>query len=82
MVQKQDTPPELITPEEATRIVKKAGTTESVERAIAIIEKYCPPAAPLFIQNLALAFIAAAIYDAGRIQGIREQRQRKKANSQ
>lgn len=78
MSKRKDTPPELITPAEAARISKKAGTTESIERAIAIIEKYYPPAAPLFMQNWTLACIAATIYDTGRIQGIREEKQRQR----
>lgn len=82
MVQKQDTPPELITPEEAVKIIKPNGTLEAMIRALAVAEQYNSAAARFFCCDWELARILALVYDTGRIQGIREQRQRKKANSQ
>lgn len=73
MVQKT-TPKELITPAEIAAICKKAGTTDSIDRAIAI-EKAVKENVSQDVSDLWLhLLVIGAIYDGGRIQGIREER--------
>lgn len=74
MIGKQDTP-QLITAQEAVKLSRRAGTIDSLElaRNIAIEWKRTSDGNndPIFNYLCMLG----AIYDAGRIQGIREQRQ-------
>lgn len=74
--------PELITPQEAIDLSSKYGTVESIDRAHSIAEAVkeredavCFGKDPRWIYLIALG----TIYDAGRIQGIREERLKRKA---
>lgn len=75
MIQKQSIP-ELITAEEGAEISKRAGTHDSMLRALAVIEQFDPQAACFILQRWTLALAVAAVYDTGRIQGIREERRK------
>ena len=67
--------PELITPAEAVALSVKYGTAEAGARAIDIANEYQRQTEGERDRR----DIAAAIYDAGRMQGIREERARRKA---
>ena len=74
-------PPELISAKEAIEICLRAGTIDSIEKALPIFEGYkkefskeCNGSETAFITACALG----TVYDAGRIQGIREERKAKR----
>lgn len=72
-------PPVLITPAEATALSLTAGGTESIYRAKDIYDAFLPVAHEQgYTDSFAFMCALATIYDAGRIQGIRECRNRKK----
>lgn len=78
------TQPLLITSEEAVEICRKASTVESIYRAQDIESAYREHISvweETDITWLRLCTLAA-IYDAGRIQGIREERLKKKNRKQ
>lgn len=80
MVQK-NAAPELITPEEAAELTHKAGTVDDSSRGEAIYNTYIETTPPEKIAKYRsfVAFCAiGAVYTAGRIQGIREERQRRR----
>jgi len=66
------TAPLLISAEEVAKLFKRAGTVGSVERAIAIQRAYS--AISSYESSLESLLVLGAIYDGGRIQGIREER--------
>lgn len=71
-------PPQLITPEEAVAISMRAGTTDEIYIAVAIAEEY---ERLNFAPNdkwYHIACLYATLYEAGRLQGIREERYRRK----
>lgn len=83
MVGKRDFP-ELITPQEAAELCSHYGTTESMERGRNIAEAvkqrenkdgHNNPYWQSWVYNITLG----TIYEAGRIQGIREERLKRKA---
>ncbi|MBR1383340.1 MAG: hypothetical protein IJ555_05950 [Ruminococcus sp.] len=80
MIQKQYIP-ELVTAEEAAGICRRAGTHSSIQRAIAVIKQFDPQAAHFILQRWALTIAVAAVYDTGRIQGIREERRKAASRS-
>ena len=70
-------PAELITPQEITAIMKRAGTVGDIERAEAIEREYIKVTGITTFKNdpaLHYRCMLATIYQAGRIQGIREQK--------
>lgn len=70
---------ELITPEEAAALARKAGTAEEIERGLAVYEAFVRSATAAEIETKFLKYaVIGAIYTAGRIQGIREERQLRK----
>lgn len=72
-------PAELITPAEATAISMSGGVVESVYRAKAIYDTFLKAAAEReYTTDVAIMCALATVYDAGRIQGIRECRNSKK----
>ena len=79
MVGKRDFP-ELITPQEAAELCSSYGTIESMERGRSIAEAVRQSESkhgyndPYWIYCVSLG----TIYEAGRIQGIREERLKKK----
>ena len=80
MVQKNATP-ELITPEEAAELTHKAGTVDDSIRGEAIYNTYIettPPEKIAKYRSFVTFCAIGAIYAAGRIQGIREERQRRR----
>lgn len=75
--------PELITKEEAVNICIRAGTSESVERSCAIYSAFIAEAHKRgYDDEFAVLFAMATVYDAGRIQGIREERKARLAKTQ
>lgn len=80
MVGKRDFP-ELITPQEAAELCSSYGTTESMERGRNIAEAVRQSESkksyndPHWVYYVSLG----TIYEAGRIQGIREERLKRKA---
>lgn len=70
-------PAELITPAEAAAISLKGGKVESLYRAKAILDAFITAATQKgYSEETAMLFSLATLYDAGRIQGIREQRRK------
>lgn len=73
------TPPQLVSPEEAVKLSLLYACTESGDRAIAIADEYMRQTAE---ENTGYRFktyfLYATLYEAGRVQGIREERQRRK----
>ena len=80
MIEKKDHPL-LISAEEVAEICGKAGTTESIDRALNIIAacKKCAVPSNAFGLTWERLCLIASIYDGGRIQGIREERARQQA---
>lgn len=77
MIQKENIP-ELISAEEAAAISYRAGTISSMDRAREIMDAYLK-LEPLTDDQKYYAYcVLATIYDAGRIQGIREERLKRK----
>lgn len=73
----REAPAELITPQEITAIMKRAGTVGDIERAAAIAREYIKVTGITTFKNdhaLHYRCMLATIYQAGRIQGIREQK--------
>lgn len=70
--------PALITAEEAVRVGQAAGECESIHRVTEIYHEW--KKSPQFPDSPGYDFwcMLAAMYDAGRIQGIREERSRRK----
>lgn len=75
MVGKQDTVI-LIDPEEVAELSRRAGTLESMYIAVDVIASYLKCSASSVGSALSWEQLCAlaAVYDAGRIQGIREER--------
>lgn len=71
--------PELITPAEAVALSVKYGTAEAGARAIDIANEYQRQTEGERDRRFREYWTLAAIYDAGRMQGIREERARRKA---
>ena len=76
--------PAYITPEEAAQISRKAQTIDDIDTALSIKQAYMQLAAA---ENSALTDFdelkaLAAVYQGGRIQGIREERAAKKERQQ
>lgn len=84
MIEKKHTK-ELITPEEIVSITGRAGTIDSVDRARDIEQAFFELNKGKACNDSKWAYycLLSAIYDGGRIQGIREERarQREKAKS-
>lgn len=71
----REAPAELITPQEITAIMRRAGTIEDINRALAIAQEYINQnAAPAIKIERDLLCMLSNIYQAGRLQGIREQK--------
>ena len=76
----KNTPNVLISPEEAAALARKAGTADDIMRGLSVYDAYIrfadieEYAAKDFLIYSALG----AIFSAGRIQGIREERQLRK----
>ena len=75
MIGKQDIP-QLITAQEAVEISRRAGAIDSVNMARDIALEWKRTSDGLRGRAFDYWCMLASIYDAGRIQGIREQRQR------
>lgn len=79
MIGKRDFP-ELITPQEIAELCSSYGTTESIERSMNIVQAVRQRESkdsrndPHWVYYVVLG----TIYEAGRIQGIREERLKKK----
>ena len=69
--------PELITAAEAVKLGREEGTRESIDRAVQIVNEW--QKAKQFPDSPGYDYwcMLATIYDAGRIQGIREERKRR-----
>lgn len=72
------TPPELITPHEAAELSDKYGTTDDIYRADDIYKAFIELKGSESDNRWKFLYAIAAIYTAGRIQGIREERSRRK----
>lgn len=72
------TPPELITPQEAAALSDKFGTTDDIYRADDIYKEFMKLKDSESDNRWKFLCAIAAIYTAGRIQGIREERSRRK----
>jgi len=72
------TPPELITPQEAAALSDKFGTTDDIYRADDIYNEFMKMKDSESDNRWKFLRAIAAIYTAGRIQGIREERSRRK----
>lgn len=67
--------PALITTEEAIQLSFRAGTHESIERSYPLFKAYIEEALKRgYSGEFAILCALATVYDAGRIQGIREER--------
>ena len=75
------TPPELITPQEAAALSDKFGTTDDIYRADDIYKEFMKLKGSESDNRLKILCAIAAIYTAGRIQGIREERRKKRDKS-
>lgn len=80
LIQKQYIP-ELVTAEEAAEISRRAGTLDSIYRALAVVAQFDLQAVRFIVQRWELALAVAAVYDTGRIQGIREERRKAASRS-
>lgn len=80
MVQR-NTPPELITPQEAAELSDKYGTTDDIYRANDIYRAYLKRKDHESDSRWRFLCAIAAIYAAGRIQGYREARAAQKLRS-
>lgn len=69
--------PIMITAEEAVKLGREQGSTNSIDRAVEIVQEW--QKAPQFPDSPAYDYwcMLATIYDAGRIQGMRAERQRR-----
>lgn len=78
--------PQLITAEEAVAISLRAGTTEEIHRAVEIAAEYQKREPTLIAERgdtfYRAACLYATIWEAGRIQGIREERSKQKKRPQ
>ena len=81
MIQKNK-PKEMITAAAIAEICSRAGSVKSIERALAIEKamKKLHPTTNKFEKDCLKYLILGAIYDGGRIQGIREERARRHKN--
>jgi len=84
---KKKSPPELITAEEITAIMEEAGDTEDICRARAIAlaykpkEKHAKAILSICFEMFDFACLLSNVYQAGRVQGIREERQKRRAGA-
>lgn len=72
------TPPELITPQEAAALSNKFGAADDIYRADDIYNEFMKLKSSESDNRWKFLCAIAAIYTAGRIQGIREERSRRK----
>lgn len=75
------TPPELIAPQEAAALSAKFGTTNDIYRANDIYKEFMKLKDSESDNCWKFLRAIAAIYTAGRIQGIREERRKKRDKS-
>ena len=72
------TPPQLVTPEEAVELALKFGTAKAAYIAKDIADEYKRRTAGEKDGIFRQLFMYAAIFEAGRLQGVREERYRRK----
>ena len=75
------TPPELITPQEAAALSAEFGTTDDIFRAEEIYNEFLKLKGAVNDTRWKFMCAIGAIYTAGRIQGIREERRKKRDKS-
>lgn len=80
MINARQAPAELITPQEITAIMERAGTVTDIDRALEVAAEYISRnGAPADNREWHYICMLSNIYQAGRIQGIREQRAKQAA---
>ena len=75
------TPPELITPQEAAALSDKFGTNDDIYRADDIYKEFMKLKSSESDNLWKFLCAIGTIYTAGRIQGIREERRKKRDKS-
>lgn len=80
-------PEQLVTAEEVVAIMAKAGDTEDIRRAIEVAEAYpvenkgTAAFLSVLFNDFEFMRLLSNVYQAGRIQGIREQRQKRRGGA-
>lgn len=74
-------PAELITPQEITDIMQRAGTVEDIMRAVNVAKAYIDryQATEIDYSDYHFLCMLSNVYQCGRLQGIREQRTRRRS---
>ena len=70
--------PQLVTPEEAVKLSLKFSGVGTADIAMKIAEEYYRNTTDIKDGLFKLGFLYSTLYEAGRLQGIREERRRRK----